>query len=217
MGGASKSLSLIRRSAAPALALIVVGTFAGHAVAGPNGILAWGGYHRALEQRKAELAQLEKEKGELKHRSDLLDPRHADPDLADEMTRKQLGLVRPDEVIIPLELTSAASARPSVETPFLGMPSRLLDADRLNRREDRMRRFAPLLLAFVALRRRQARPRLRRSSTRSLPRPSPIRRGRRTSGPSTHFASRPKRSPSRACARAWSSANSIRAAAISPA
>jgi len=102
MRGGKRIFELIRRAAFPALALIVVGTFAGHAVAGPNGILAWGGYHRALEQRKAELAQLEKEKAELKHRSDLLDPRHADPDLADEMTRKQLGLVRPDEVIIPL-------------------------------------------------------------------------------------------------------------------
>jgi cell division protein FtsB len=102
MGGASRSLSLIRRSAAPALALIVVGTFAGHAIAGPNGILAWGGYHRALEQRQAELAQLQQQRAELKHRADLLDPRHADPDLAEEMTRKQLGLIRPDEVIVPL-------------------------------------------------------------------------------------------------------------------
>ena len=102
MGSASRSLSLIRRSAAPALALIVVGTFAGHAVAGPNGILAWGGYHRALQQRQAELTQLQQERAELKHRADLLDPRHADPDLAEEMTRKQLGLVRPDEVIVPL-------------------------------------------------------------------------------------------------------------------
>jgi cell division protein FtsB len=102
MRGGKRIFELIRRAAFPALALIVVGTFAGHAVAGPNGILAWGGYHRALLQRQAELAELEKEKAELKHRSDLLDPRHADPDLADEMTRKQLGLVRPDEVIIPL-------------------------------------------------------------------------------------------------------------------
>src|SRR3954462_2085235 len=102
MRGGNRIFQLIRRAALPALALIVVGTFAGHAVAGPNGILAWGGYHRALQQRQAELAQLEKDKAELKHRSDLLDPRHADPDLADEMTRKQLGLVRPDEVIIPL-------------------------------------------------------------------------------------------------------------------
>ena len=102
MGGAAKSLGLIRRSALPALALIVVGTFAGHAIAGPNGILAWGGYHRALKERQAELAQLQQEKAQLKHRSDLLDPRHADPDLADELTRKDLGMIRPDEVIVPL-------------------------------------------------------------------------------------------------------------------
>jgi cell division protein FtsB len=87
----------------PALALIVVGTFAGHAVAGPNGILAWGGYHRALQERKAELAQIEAQRAQLRHHSDLLDPRKADPDMADELVRKDLGLVRPDEVIIPLD------------------------------------------------------------------------------------------------------------------
>ena len=102
MGGASKSLGLIRRTAVPALALIVVGTFAGHAIAGPNGILAWGGYHRALQERKVELSRLEQQRAELKHRSQLLDPRHADPDLADELARSKLGLVRPDEVIVPL-------------------------------------------------------------------------------------------------------------------
>ena len=87
----------------PALALIIVGNFAGYAVAGPNGLLAWGGYHRNLQERKAELAQLELEREQLRHRSHLLDPRKADPDMADELVRKDLGLVRPDEVIIPLE------------------------------------------------------------------------------------------------------------------
>jgi cell division protein FtsB len=103
MGGARRSLGLIRRSAAPALALIIVGTFAGHAVAGPNGLLAWGGYNRALKERQAELAELEQQRAQLRHRSALLDPRKADPDIADELVRKDLGLVRADEVIIPLE------------------------------------------------------------------------------------------------------------------
>ncbi len=103
MGGARRSLGLIRRSAAPALALIIVGTFAGHAVAGPNGLLAWGGYNRALKERQAELVQLEQQRAQLRHRSALLDPRKADPDIADELVRKDLGLVRADEVIIPLE------------------------------------------------------------------------------------------------------------------
>jgi cell division protein FtsB len=103
MGGASRSFGLIRRSAAPALALIIVGTFAGHAIAGPNGILAWGGYHRALKERQAELAQIEQQQAQLKHHSQLLDPSKADPDMADELVRKDLGLVRPDEVIVPLD------------------------------------------------------------------------------------------------------------------
>ena len=102
MGGPNRIFALIRRVAMPALAVIVVGTFAGHAIAGPNGILAWGSYHHALLQRQAELAEIERDHAALKHRSDLLDPRKADPDMADELVRKKLGLVRPDEVIVPL-------------------------------------------------------------------------------------------------------------------
>jgi len=102
MRGGKRIFELVRRSAFPALALLIVGTFAGHAIAGPNGILAWGGYHRALKERQAELVQLQQQKAELKHRSDLLNPNKADPDMADELVRKDLGLVRPDEVIVPL-------------------------------------------------------------------------------------------------------------------
>ena len=103
MRGRTNSIGLIRRAMGPALALIVIGTFAGHAVAGPNGLLAWGGYHRDLQERKAELAKLETEKARLRHRSALLDPKKADPDMADELVRRDLGLIRADEVIVPLD------------------------------------------------------------------------------------------------------------------
>jgi len=103
MGGAKRSFGLIRRVFWPALALLVVGNFAGYAIAGPNGLLAWGGYHRDLEARKAELARLEAEKAALRHRSRLLDPRKADPDMAEELVRRDLGLVRADEVIVTLD------------------------------------------------------------------------------------------------------------------
>jgi cell division protein FtsB len=102
MGGRAKTLKAMRRAALPALALIIVGNFAGYAIAGPNGLLAWGGYHRDLLERKQELVQLEQQRAELKHRSALLDPRKADPDMADELVRRDLGLVRPDEVVVPL-------------------------------------------------------------------------------------------------------------------
>ena len=103
MKGKPKSIGLIRRAMWPAVALLVVGTFAGHAIAGPNGLFAWRGYSQQLELRKAELAALEAERLRLRHRSALLDPRKADPDLADEMVRRDLGLVRADEVVVPLD------------------------------------------------------------------------------------------------------------------
>ena len=102
-GGAARSFGLMRRVFWPALALIVVGNFAGYAVAGPNGLLAWGGYHRDLAERKVELASLQAERDRLRHRSALLNPKKADPDMADELVRKDLGLVRQDEVIVPLD------------------------------------------------------------------------------------------------------------------
>ena len=103
MKGKPKSIGLIRRAGWHVAAFLVVGTFACHAIAGPNGLFAWRGYSQQLDLRKAELAALEAERDGLRHKSALLDPRKADPDLADEMVRKDLGLVRADEVVVPLE------------------------------------------------------------------------------------------------------------------
>ena len=103
MRGRPKSIGLIRRAAWPAVALLVVGTFAGHAIAGQNGLFAWRGYSDQLEVRKVELAALETERNQLRHKSALLDPRKADPDLAEEMVRKDLGMVRADEVVVSLD------------------------------------------------------------------------------------------------------------------
>src|SRR4030095_16312637 len=103
MRGKPNSIGMIRRAAWPVLAFLVVGTFAGHAIAGPNGLFAWRGYSQQLEARKAELASLQAERNQLRHKSALLDPRKADPDLAEEMVRKDLGMVRSDEVVVPLD------------------------------------------------------------------------------------------------------------------
>src|SRR5262245_23250125 len=102
MRGKPKSIGMIRRAAWPVLALLVVGTFAGHAIAGPNGLFAWRGYSQQLEARKTELAALGAERDGLKHKSALLDPRKADPDHADGMVRKHIGLFRTDQVLMPL-------------------------------------------------------------------------------------------------------------------
>ena len=104
MGGAKRSLGLIRRAAMPALALIVVGNFAGYAVAGPNGLLAWGGYHRDLERAQGRARPARGASATSCAIARRCSTRSkADPDMADELVRSDLGLVRPDEVIIPLE------------------------------------------------------------------------------------------------------------------
>jgi len=101
--GTKNSFSMIKRAALPAVAFLIIANFLGYAVVGSNGILSWGDYRRVKAERAIELAQLEEEKVRLAHRAALLDPRRADPDLADEMVRSELGLVRPDEVIIDIQ------------------------------------------------------------------------------------------------------------------
>ena len=97
------SWHIIRKAALPALAVLIIANFAGYAIMGSNGLLSLGDYRRMKAERSIEVAQLQEERARLAHRAKLLDPRNADPDLADELVRSQLGLVRPDEVIIPLD------------------------------------------------------------------------------------------------------------------
>ena len=101
--GTKNTFGAIRRRALPALAVLIIANFLGYAIVGSNGVLSWGDYRREKGERQVELAQLTEERERLAQRAKLLDPRKADPDLADEMVRSELGLVRPDEVIIPIQ------------------------------------------------------------------------------------------------------------------
>ncbi|MEP7008352.1 MAG: septum formation initiator family protein [Sphingomonas bacterium] len=92
--------TMLRRAMAPAALLIVGAFFGGYAIMGPNGALAYGDIKRQLVKRQAEFAMLDKQRAELKNRVDLLDPRHADPDMVDELVRKKLNVVNPDEVVV---------------------------------------------------------------------------------------------------------------------
>ncbi|MFL6846058.1 MAG: FtsB family cell division protein [Allosphingosinicella sp.] len=101
--GRRNTFETIKRAALPALAILIIANFLGYAIMGANGILSWGDYRRQKAERLVQLADLNAEKARLAHRAALLDPAHADPDLVDEMVKKELGVVRPDEVVIPLE------------------------------------------------------------------------------------------------------------------
>ncbi len=103
MSVARNPIETMKRAALPALGFLIIANFLGYAIVGANGILSWGDYRQLKAERAVQLAQLEEERTRLAHRAELLDPRKADPDLADEMIRSELGLVRPDEVIIPIQ------------------------------------------------------------------------------------------------------------------
>ncbi len=91
------------RAIGPAIAALAVLAMVGYAIFGPTGLYAWGDYNQSVAKRQAVLAQLTKRQSELKNRVNLLDQRRVDPDLADEMIRKELGVSHPDDVIIPMK------------------------------------------------------------------------------------------------------------------
>jgi cell division protein FtsB len=95
--------SVFRRAAFPALALGVMTFFGIYAVVGSNGALAYGDYQRTLKQREAQLAALKAHQAVVANRVQLLDPTKVDPDMADELTRRQLNVVNPNEVVVPLK------------------------------------------------------------------------------------------------------------------
>ncbi|CAN5508556.1 hypothetical protein BH09PSE4_BH09PSE4_07720 [soil metagenome] len=102
MAKPSALTSILRRAALPGIALSFMAFFGAYAVLGPNGMLAYGDYKRQLIKKQKEYAALDHQRAVLRNRVDLLDPKHANPDFADELVRKQLNVVHPDDVIIPL-------------------------------------------------------------------------------------------------------------------
>jgi len=93
----------LRRAAVPAAVVAVMAFFGGYAVLGPNGVLAYGDYKRQLAKRERDYVALDRRRAVLKNRVALLNPDHANPDMVDEMVRKELNVAHPDEVIVPLD------------------------------------------------------------------------------------------------------------------
>lgn len=83
-------------------ALVALLLIAAYALLGPTGVIAWTDYRQALNERTHELAKLEKERDALRNKQKLLDRNNVDPDLAGELMRKELNVVAPDEVVVPL-------------------------------------------------------------------------------------------------------------------
>ncbi len=102
MAELAKIRSLFGVALGPAVAVLLLLLFVGYAVTGPSGLLAWGHYTRELKDKRAELRVVESRRAELANRVALADPEHADPDLVDELLRRKLNVLHPDEVVVPL-------------------------------------------------------------------------------------------------------------------
>ena len=94
---------LAGQSATQLAALCCLLLMGGLVLAGPSGLLAWSENLRMLELRQKEVQQLTAQRDELRNRVALLDPRHADPDLAGELLRSNLNVVHPDDMVMLLK------------------------------------------------------------------------------------------------------------------
>ncbi len=101
----------IVRSALPVSCIVVAGYFAFHAASGPTGYGALRDYQAQRARLEAQVRETDEQKAALQQRLVLLDPRGVDPDLADELVRRRLDMVRPDEVIVPLPPAEPPAAR----------------------------------------------------------------------------------------------------------
>src|SRR3546814_15298537 len=100
MAQIAKLKALLMSAFGPAFAIVILALFAGYAVLGSNGILAWGDYSRALATHRQELQKIKAERDRLKNRVELVAHRNADPDMVDELVRSELNGNHPDEVIV---------------------------------------------------------------------------------------------------------------------
>jgi cell division protein FtsB len=102
MAQIAKLRLLLSSAFGPTIAIALLALLVGYVVLGGSGILAWGETTRQLHDRRAELKIVEQERARLVNRVNLLDPRHVDPDMSDELIRRELNVGHPDEVIVPL-------------------------------------------------------------------------------------------------------------------
>jgi cell division protein FtsB len=95
---------MLMRAALPASCLLVGGYFAFHAVNGPTGYSAWREYKVQRAKLDTAVDNSKEQKVALQRQLALLNPRAVNPDLADELVRRNLDMIRPDEVVVPLPI-----------------------------------------------------------------------------------------------------------------
>lgn len=99
----------LRKGISTSLVCLSVGLiavfFGFHTFAGERGLLARGELDRQIILAREELALLQKQNAFLSHRIDLMRQGQVDSDILAETARAELGLYRPDDVIITIDIS----------------------------------------------------------------------------------------------------------------
>lgn len=99
----------LRKGISTSLVCLSVGLiavfFGFHTFAGERGLLARGEVDRQIILAREELALLQKQNAFLSHRIDLMRQGQVDSDILAETARAELGLYRPDDVIITIDIS----------------------------------------------------------------------------------------------------------------
>lgn len=84
----------------PVLAICALAYVAYHIVNGDRGLVAWRALRDAVVEAKREADGAEAERLALAHKVRLLHPDSIDPDMLEEMARRQLNYGHPDDIVI---------------------------------------------------------------------------------------------------------------------
>jgi len=89
----------------PLIGAALIIYFAYHGVQGDRGLIAWWNLRYDIERADAQMAEVSRKRAEMEHRVSLLRPESLDRDMLEERSRRMLGAIHPEDVIIPLEGT----------------------------------------------------------------------------------------------------------------
>ena len=93
----------LKQSVAPTVCIALAAYFAYHAFQGDRGVLAMNRLNKEIELAKLELAKSEQKRNRLENKVSLVRPDGIDPDLLEELVRRQLGMIHPDDLVIYYE------------------------------------------------------------------------------------------------------------------
>lgn len=93
---------LVRQALVPAGCIVAIAYFTYHTFQGEHGLRASSVYESQIRELSLTAQKVRAQRETLEHRVALLSPHHVDPDYADELVRRHLGLAHPDEDVIML-------------------------------------------------------------------------------------------------------------------